>query len=106
MVADKSPSFPIEYFSYQQAPLLVKEIWSIANELGYNEFEQRITGPIYDDHRALYLGSGIPSIDIIDFDYPYWHTVKDIPENCSAKTLKIIGNVMCEFIYRKNYENR
>ena len=104
MVADKDPSFPIEYFSYQQAPFLVKEIWSLAANLGYKEFEQRVVGPIYDDHRALYINSGIPAIDIIDFDYPYWHTLDDTPENCSSHTLKIVGNIMTEYIYLKDYE--
>jgi len=104
MVADKDPSFPIESFSWMQAPQLVVEIWSLANELGYDEFQMRRVGAIYDDHRALTLNSGIPAIDIIDFDYPYWHTLDDIPENCSASTLKIVGNLMNEFIYRKDYE--
>ena len=106
MVADKNPVFPIEYFSYKQAPFLVNEIWSLANELGYDEFQKNFQGPIYDDHRALFLHSGIPAIDIIDFDYPYWHTLDDIPENCSDKGLKIVGDVLCEFIYRKDYENK
>lgn len=106
MVADKDPSFPIEYFSYIQAPWLVNEIWSLANELGYEEFKTNIVGPIYDDHRALYLNSYIPAIDIIDFDYPYWHTIQDTPKNCSAKTLKIVGNVVTEYIYRKDYAGR
>ena len=106
MIADKNPSFPIESFSWAQAPDLVREIWSLANNLGYKEFKTDIVPPIYDDHRALTLNSGIPAIDIIDFDYPYWHTLDDIPENCSANTLKIVGNVMCEFIYRKDYEEK
>ena len=104
MVADKDPSFPIESFSWMQAPQLVVEIWSLASELGYDEFQMKRVGAIYDDHRALTLNSGIPAIDIIDFDYPYWHTLDDIPENCSASTLKIVGNLMNEFIYRKDYE--
>ena len=105
MVADKNPIFPIEYFSYQQAPSIVNEIWSLANELGYDEFQKKIQGPIYDDHRALYIHSGIPAIDIIDFDYPHWHTINDIPENCSPKGLKIVGEVLCEYLYRKEYGN-
>ena len=106
MVADNNPSFPIEAYSYNQAPFLVNEIWSLAHELGYYEFKKDIVRPIHDDHRVLYLNTGIPSIDIIDFDYPYWHTLQDIPENCSIPTLKMIGTLMCEFIYRKNYENK
>ena len=85
---------------------LVEEIWSIAHELGYEQFKEKLVDPIYDDHRALYLNSNIPAIDIIDFDYPYWHTLQDIPENCSEESLKIVGNVICEYIYRKNYENK
>ena len=106
MVADHNPSFPIEFFSYSQAPWLVNEIWTLANDIGYDEFKKEIVPPIYDDHRAPYLNSYIPAIDIIDFDYPFWHTLDDTPENCSAETLKIVGNVMCEFLYRKNNENR
>ena len=106
MVADKDPQFPIEQYSYIQAPFLVSEIWQLAHELGYYEFETKITHPIYDDHRALTLNSGIPAIDIIDFDYPYWHTLEDTPDKCSPKTLKIVGNLMCEFIYRKDYETK
>ena len=106
MIADHSLVLPIEYFSYIQAPFLVKEIWTLAHEMGYPQFQDSIVAPIYDDHRALYLNSNIPAIDIIDFDYPFWHTLEDIPKNCSEKTLKIVGNVVCEFIYRKDYENK
>jgi glutaminyl-peptide cyclotransferase len=106
MIADHDLSLPVEYYSYIQAPFLVKEIWAIANEMGYTQFKNELTGPIYDDHRALYLNSRIPAIDIIDFDYPHWHTLQDTPENCSEKSLKIVGEVMCEYIYRKDYENK
>ena len=74
-------------------------------EVSYDQFKNDLTGPIYDDHRALYLNSNIPAINIIDFDYPHWHTLQDIPENCSEESLKVVGNVICEYLYRKNYEN-
>ena len=102
MVADIDAEFKIEYFSYIQAPEIVKEIWSLANSLGYSEFTTSFQSPIYDDHRALFVETGIPSIDIIDFDYPYWHTLEDTPDKCSAKTLQIVGHVVSEYIYRKD----
>ena len=102
MVADKDPEFKMEYFSYIQAEKDLKEIWSLANSLGYSEFTRTITQPIYDDHRALFIETGIPSIDIIDFDYPYWHTLDDTVDKCSASTLAIVGNLMCEYLYRKD----
>ena len=41
----------------------------------------------------------IPSIDLIDFDYPYWHTINDTPDNVSQYNLGIVGNVLLEFLY-------
>ena len=105
MIADHDPQFLIEPYSWEQAPFLVQSIWSLANDLGYTEFKAEFYKTyIYDDHRRLYLDSYIPAIDIIDFDYPHWHTLQDTPENCSPKGLKIVGNVISEFIYRLDYE--
>ena len=81
---------------------MVESIWSLANTLGYTEFNYNMTYPIYDDHRALYIHSNIPAIDIIDFDYPYWHTLDDIPQNCSEKSLKIVGDVVTHYIYKQD----
>ena len=83
MVADIDAEFKIEYFSFVQARDDVLEIWDLANSLGYKEFTYDITQPIYDDHRAFYVETGIPSLDIIDFDYPFWHTIEDVPSKCS-----------------------
>ena len=102
MIADKNPIFKIEGFSYQYAKDLVYEIWGIAKDLGYKEFVWQLTGAIYDDHYYYYQGTKVPSIDIIDFDYEHWHTIDDTVENCSPKGLYIVGNVLLEFIYRKD----
>tara|TARA_Y100001954_G_scaffold227652_1_gene271005 strand:- start:312 stop:1196 length:885 start_codon:yes stop_codon:yes gene_type:complete len=102
MIADRNPIFKIEGFSYQYAKDLVYEIWNLANELGYKEFVWQLTSPIYDDHYYYYKGTNVPSIDIIDFDYPHWHTIDDTIENCSPKGLEIVGNVLLEYIYRKD----
>ena len=104
MVADKDPEFKMEYFSYVQAQEELFDIWNLANSLGYSEFSYDLTGPIYDDHKAFYDVTKIPSIDIIDFDYPYWHTLEDTPDKCSAKTLEIVGNVVLEYIYRMDID--
>ena len=107
MVADKEQEFLIEHFSLKQAPELVQTIWGLANNLGYTQFQNRLGYAIMDDHYYLYKYANIPAIDIIDFDYPnseinYWHTLKDIPENCSAKSLEAVGTVMTHFIYHQD----
>ena len=104
MVADKDPEFKIEYFSFIQAEKEVLEIWALANSLGFTEFVYEMSQPIYDDHRALFVETGIPSLDIIDFDYPYWHTLEDTVDKCSPYTLGIVGNLVCEYLYREESE--
>ena len=109
MVGDAEPEFFYEKFSLIQAPELTYKIWEIASSLGYSEFKPYIGPAVYDDHRVLYLNSGIPAIDIIDFEYPnsdtnYWHTLSDIPKHCSSTTLEKVGNVVITLIYNEDNE--
>jgi peptidase M28-like protein len=91
----------------RQTQDLVSDIWSTGRSLGVLEFiPQTRFEEIRDDHLALNHIAGIPAIDIIDFDYPsprgpsYWHTTKDIPENCSALSLAKVGWVLKEWLER------
>ncbi len=107
MIADHEQHFPKEYFSLQQAPEVVQIIWELANDLGYPQFENRIGPAVMDDHYYLYKYAKIPAIDIIDFEYPnkdmnYWHTLQDIPENCSKESLEVVGTVITHFIYQQD----
>ena len=104
MVGDKYLKLPIERFSYQTNPDMVKEIWNLADELGLSAFEYRIGYEIYDDHVPLWENAQIPAIDIIDFDYPnifynHWHTQNDIPENCYPQSLQQVGTLILNYIY-------
>ena len=59
---------------------------------------------IIDDHYVLYNNTGIPSINIIDFQYPnskenFWHTTQDTPDKCSASSLESVGTVITTLIY-------
>ena len=77
-------------------------MWELSEELGLKAFKKQAKDSIFDDHVPLYEIAGIPAINIIDFDYPYWHTLEDTPDKCSAKTLQIVGHVVSEYIYRSN----
>ena len=46
-----------------------------------------------DDH-VPFLAAGIPSVDIIDFDFPAWHTAGDTLDVVSARSLQIVGDVL------------
>ena len=85
---------------------LVSDIWNIARDLGVREFIASSRYEIRDDHLALNEMAHIPAIDIIDFDYPnsrppgYWHTTRDVPENCSALSLAKVGWVLKTWLER------
>jgi glutaminyl-peptide cyclotransferase len=67
-------------------------IWTTAKTQGRAEFLDEVT-PIEDDHLE-FLAAGIPSVDIIDLEYPAWHTADDTLENVSARSLQVVGDVL------------
>jgi len=103
MVGDAELTLPMEYHSWRDARQLVRRIWNLAQELGYDQFRFEMGPAVYDDHVPL-LEAGIPAVDIIDFDYPnteknYWHTLEDTPDKCSAESLEAVGTVLTTLIY-------
>lgn len=83
---------------------LTRSIWQTARRLGVREFYHRRGHEIRDDHLPLHNEAGIPTCDIIDFDYPrpgrhvYWHTEQDTPDKCSALSLAKVGWVILEWL--------
>ncbi len=84
--------------SWRDSRPLVEEIWATANRLGITEFVPRGEHRIRDDHLPLHNTARIPSCDIIDFDYPYWHTTEDTPDKCSPLSLAKVGWVIREWL--------
>lgn len=79
------------------------EIWDTAARLGYEEaFIQTEKYSMLDDHTP-FLEKGIPAVDIIDFDYPYWHTIQDTPDKVSAESLQIVGRTIWQWVSELQY---
>jgi len=75
-------------------PDLTDEIWETAKGLGYeSKFIPEYKHSMIDDHTP-FIEAGIPAVDIIDFDYPYWHTVQDTLDKVSAESLQIVGETL------------
>src|SRR4029453_11453705 len=73
---------------------ITDEIWKTAEDLGYGEkFINSSKYSMEDDHTP-FLEAGIPAVDLIDFDYPYWHTTQDTPDKVSAESLKAVGDTL------------
>jgi hypothetical protein len=100
MVGDADLYIPQELYSRMAASDLLNEIFTVAGELGENVFDSRSGQAVYDDHIHL-LKAGVEAVNLIDFDYEYWHTVQDIPENCSPESLGSVGRVVLTWIYRR-----
>lgn len=80
------------------APELTRLLFARADKLGLPMFVAKPGKSIYDDHIPL-LMAGIPTVDLIDTEYPYWHTLGDVPGNCSRESLRQTGVLLIDFLY-------
>jgi Zn-dependent M28 family amino/carboxypeptidase len=91
MIGDRDLRIPMEGHS---DPDLRLSIWSTAARLGHDDvFVPELGRAILDDH-VPFLEVGIPAVDIIDVDYPYWHTTADTPDKLSSDSLQVVGDVL------------
>ncbi|MHB1033959.1 MAG: M28 family peptidase [Pirellulales bacterium] len=88
----------INSMSWPETRPLVLGIWDVARRLGVREFIPQQKYDVRDDHMALRNLGKIPTCDLIDFDYPAWHTEADTPEQCSALSLAKVGWVLQEWL--------
>jgi glutaminyl-peptide cyclotransferase len=105
MVGDKDLNIDQERNSLDLAPGLVREVWTVARQLQAAGFRNQVGQAVLDDHLPL-NNAGIPAIDLIDFDYPYWHTSQDLPENCSSASLEQVGRVVTAWLTQPRRRGR
>ena len=97
-VGDEDLHLPVEIHSQDYAPEIVDLVWSRAEKLGLYAFDRNPKYQIIDDHLEL-LKVGIRTVNIIDFDYPYYHTLEDTEDKCSPESLGIVGTLLLHLIY-------
>jgi len=101
MIGDKDLRIPMEPNSKEAAPKVLDAFYRYAQTTKHAKTFPMMDGPeILDDHLALNK-AGIPTIDLIDFDYPEWHTLGDTPDKCSAESLGKVGDVLTGFVGQK-----
>jgi len=99
MVGQKNLQIPMEAYSVVNAPQWTEAIFDRAGRLGLTAFVTQRGPAIYDDH-VPFLEQGIPAVDLIDFDFPQWHTTGDTPDICSGASLEQVGRLMVDLIYQ------
>jgi Zn-dependent M28 family amino/carboxypeptidase len=100
MVGDLDQQIYREVYSEQFQKPLNDMIWEVAATLKVPTFIDTTRHTVIDDHLPLNIG-GVPTVDIIDFDYPYWHTEMDTPDKCSAAALANVGKIVAHIAYNK-----
>jgi glutaminyl-peptide cyclotransferase len=82
-------------------PWLENVVYEAATRVGYQSHLFARTLGMEDDHLP-FVKRGVPSADLIDFDYGYnnvfWHTPQDTVDKLSPKSLEITGSVILETI--------
>lgn len=110
MVGSKGARFAKEEFSMQFAPDVMNKVWQLAGYMGYsNYFVNQQGGRITDDHYYVNTIAKIPMLDIINqkTDTPtgfgtYWHTHDDDMDVIDKATLRAVGKLLLEVIYRED----
>jgi glutaminyl-peptide cyclotransferase len=101
LVADKDLQIYQEGNSLVGAPEVVELVWETAKDLGYGGYF--IASPrhtLIDDHLELQK-AGIRAIDVVDFDYPAWHTQYDTIDKVSAASMQVVGDVAVQLVRRE-----
>jgi len=82
------------YYDRSSDAELSAQLFQIAANLGYGEnFIPQSKYSMYDDH-IPFKDRGIAAVDLIDFDYPFWHTTADTADKVSAASLERVGRVI------------
>lgn len=78
-------------------PEMAAAIFASAEALNVRKYFTYFNRDISDDHTAL-NAIGIPTIDLIDFDFAAWHTPEDTVDKLSAESLRTVGAVAAHYL--------
>jgi Zn-dependent M28 family amino/carboxypeptidase len=98
MVGDKDLGIWDEGNSAVRATNLVELVHEAAQATNATHFHPQVRYTIIDDHVPL-LDAGLPAVDMIDFDYPAWHTARDLPDQLSAESLAEVSRVAAWLVF-------
>jgi len=94
MVGDRSLDVTLPADSPSE---MARDIFAAAEALKLRDYFTYLDREMIDDHSPL-NAAGIPTIDVIDFDYPWWHTAGDTIDKISARSLQIVGSVALYYL--------
>jgi len=99
MVGEKDMKIFKEQHSFRSAMGFLDEVYDAAEAHNLPQFVPKLRYSVRDDHLP-FIHLGIPSVLLIDFDYPHWHTLEDTLDKCSAESLQAVFTVVVEMLKR------
>lgn len=110
MVGDKDFKLTIPTNSDES---LINKTQEIARQLELSQYVSILDSPGFWDDHVPFLQAGIPSIDLIDFEYgpkdaslsggAYWHTDKDTIDKLSPKSLETCGTIFKHLLWQLSH---
>jgi hypothetical protein len=94
MVGDRSLGITLPSDSPAE---MARDIFAAAEALKLRNYFTYLGQELIDDHVPL-NAIGIPTLDIIDFDFPWWHTADDTMDKISAQSLQTVGAVALYYL--------
>lgn len=76
---------------------MARDVFAAAEALKVRNYFSYLDRDLIDDHAPL-NAIGVATIDVIDFDYPSWHTAGDTMDKISAQSLQIVGSVALYYL--------
>jgi len=76
---------------------MARDVFAASEALKLRKYFSYLDRDLIDDHAPL-NAIGIPTIDIIDFNYPSWHTAGDTMDKISAQSLQVVGSVALYYL--------
>jgi glutaminyl-peptide cyclotransferase len=94
MVGDRSLTIT---FPPDSPAEMARDLFASAEALKLRNHFTYLGGELIDDHTPL-NAIGIPTIDVIDYDFAWWHTADDTMDKISAESLQIVGSVAAYYL--------
>ncbi|MEX2579369.1 MAG: M28 family peptidase [Verrucomicrobiales bacterium] len=101
LIDDKDSGYRVDVEALEAArDELARRLLNAADDLEFRSYVGISSAYIVDDHVPLNVSAGIPTIDLIDFDYRFWHTPGDTLDKISPRSLEISGRVTMQLVER------
>jgi hypothetical protein len=97
MIGDKDLQIFQEAHSMKSGRWLMDLLFDTAEKKNLPQFIAKTRYKIYDDHYP-FIRLDIPSVVLIDFDYPHWHRMSDTLDKCSAESLFAVFSVVAQVV--------